>query len=123
MQPPEPNPHPTQVLQQQAQALRAIAQQPDLDVTQLRTALAATQHYFQTQVLTADLSAASPLAANQVRSIHTEINRTLRLLGMDAMFLYAAKKSATQQQRLTQMGDRIDTLLGFCAVLLGQPPE
>lgn len=44
------------------------------------------------------------------QSYLTEFHRQLRLLGSDLAFLKAARQSATQTQRLAQIGDRLQAL-------------
>jgi translation initiation factor IF-2 len=86
------------------------------------------QQLFQ-QIIALDLEGLDPADVSKVQSYQTEINKQLRLLGMDVMFLRAARQSATAQQRQTQMGDRINLLVRYCDALLktdqpeSNPPE
>jgi len=74
------------------------------------------QQFYQTQLLPTLL--ASPSAEGLV-TYQTEINRALRLLGMDVSFLQSAKNSLTLQKRQAQMQQRLTTLLEFCRGLQG----
>jgi hypothetical protein len=53
-----------------------------------------------------------------VQSYQTEINKQLRLLEMDLMFLKTARQAATLEQRWSGMGDRIHLLTLYCDALL-----
>ena len=74
------------------------------------------QQFYQTQLLPTLL--ASPSAEGLV-TYQTEINRALRLLGMDVSFLQSAKNAVTLQKRQAQMRQRLNTLLEFCRGLQG----
>lgn len=84
-----------------------------------RQAFARAQQAFQ-DILSLNPEELSPDVAAQVQSYQTEMNRLLRLLGMDVMFLQAARQSATTDQRRQQLGDRIGQLQQFCAAVLGE---
>lgn len=71
---------------------------------------------FQQQA--AQTEALRPELESRVRSYQTEINKQLRLLGADFTFLKAARQAHTQQQRRTQIGDRLQVLIGYCDALL-----
>lgn len=77
-----------------------------------------TQQRFQSQLLpTASADGGQQV---QIQPILTEMNRTLRLLGMDVAFLQAARQSTKVQQRQKQMCDRITQLQNFCIGLQRQ---
>ncbi|WAL60174.1 heterocyst frequency control protein PatD [Thermocoleostomius sinensis] len=65
---------------------------------------------------------AQGLTAN-VQTYQTEMSRLMRLLGMDILFLKAARQSATTQQRLQQASDRVAQLLQYCEGILGMENE
>jgi len=56
----------------------------------------------------------------KVQSYQTEINKQLRLLKIDLMFLKSARQPATSEQRWKMMGDRLHLLLVYCDALLSQ---
>ncbi|MEM6520510.1 MAG: heterocyst frequency control protein PatD [Cyanobacteria bacterium P01_C01_bin.70] len=95
----------------QLEALRSMTQGRNIDGRSLQQHFLEAQQLYQTQLL--PLMAASPAAAGFV-SYQTEINRALRLLGLDVAFLQSAKQSLTQQKRQSQMLERLNTLLEFC---------
>jgi hypothetical protein len=64
-----------------------------------------------------------PQQVARVQSYQTEINRQFRLLGMDLMFLRAARQSATETQRRQQVSDRIDSLMQYCEALIERREE
>jgi hypothetical protein len=54
----------------------------------------------------------------RIHSVLVEINKQMRLLGMDAMFLKTARQRETVQGRVGQIRDRIPLLMNYCTVLL-----
>ncbi len=109
--------------QQALEQLRLAAAQPIGDSVSLKSDVAELQLLFQDQILglsTTDL----PVDVEQrVQSYQVEMNKQLRLLGMDAMFLQAARQAVTREQRRNQMNDRIGVLLRYCEALLGTGKE
>lgn len=51
-----------------------------------------------------------PDQVSRLRSIQTEINKEMRLLNADVIFLNTAKQPTTIQQRQQQIGDRLQSL-------------
>jgi hypothetical protein len=51
-------------------------------------------------------------------SIHVEINKQLRLLKTDCLFLRSAKQPHIVNQRLQQMADRLVLLERYCEMIL-----
>jgi len=95
------------------------------DRLQLQAMFAATQTYFQQQILSPDPAGLEPgiLEPNdaaRVRSFQVEINKQLRLLSADLMFLQTARLPGTQSQRRQQIGDRLALLLRYCEGILGE---
>ncbi len=113
---------PYQTLQQQvAEVNRAIAENNNpasLKTTDLKATVADLQTFFQTDIRRLDLEVLDPAVAHQVQSFNVEIDKQLRLLSMDVMFLQAAKQPSTTEQRLNQMRDRLTLLLRYCHGLL-----
>jgi hypothetical protein len=56
----------------------------------------------------------------KAQSYQTEINKQLRLLKIDLMFLKASRQAATSEQRWAMMGDRLHLLTLYCDTLLSQ---
>jgi hypothetical protein len=99
-------------------ACRTIVQGPETDGPALRAQLLQVQQFFQEQVGPLDLADLDGAIAPRVQAVRTEMQKELRLLVMDGMFLQAARQSATQQQRQAQLGDRLEKLAGYCQVLV-----
>lgn len=76
------------------------------------------QHFFQSQVANLNPDLLSPEVRSRVGSYQTEVNKQLRLLGTDLMFLKSARQASTAEQRRTQIRDRLETLIGYCKALL-----
>lgn len=90
--------------------LHTSANQANIDGLSLQQEFLAIQQLYQQQLLPTLMAAdsAAPLMTYQ-----TEINRSLRLLGVDVTFLQTAKNSITRQKRQVQMQQRLKTLLDF----------
>jgi hypothetical protein len=56
----------------------------------------------------------------KTRSYQTEINKQLRLLKIDLMFLKSARQAATTEQRWKLMDDRLHLLSVYCEALLSK---
>lgn len=100
------------------QQLQADAKHTEPDMLKLRQSFEDAQQFFGQQVVNLDTSAIDPRIASRVRSYHTEIDKQLRLLGVDIMFWQAARQPETANKRQTQITARIQTLIGYCEALL-----
>lgn len=83
------------------------------DFGELRQSHQKAQQFFQQQILTLE-----PVDNYQIRSYQTEISKQLQLLGMDVIFLQAAKVPETAANRQKQLCDRLPTLLKYCNAIL-----
>lgn len=86
--------------------------------TTLQTAIQQLQQGFQTQILSLDSHELPPALEHQVQSYQVEMDKQLRLLRMDGLFLQAARQPATVGQRQQQVSDRLNTLIRYCDALL-----
>lgn len=100
------------------ESFRMIVQVPTADGATLQGALLQVQQFFQQQVGPLELAELESAIAPRVQAVRTEMQKELRLLTMDVMFLQAARQSATQQQCQKQLGDRLEKLAGYCQVLV-----
>jgi len=98
------------------ETLETSIQVANVNCRSLQQQFLQAQQFYQTQLLPTLL--ASPSAEGLV-TYQTEINRALRLLGMDVSFLQSAKNAVTLQKRQAQMRQRLNTLLEFCRGLQG----
>lgn len=76
------------------------------------------QQFFQTKILTLNTDELPSGVGQRMQSYQVEIDKQLRLLGMDVMFLQAARKAGTGEQRRKQVSDRVLTLIRYCDALL-----
>lgn len=76
------------------------------------------QQYFQTQVATLEVDGLAPALQSQLGSYCTEINKQLRLLATDWLFLSAARQPQRIEQRKVQIRERLQLLLTYCDALL-----
>ncbi|GAB4230869.1 MAG: hypothetical protein Kow0049_12910 [Stanieria sp.] len=54
----------------------------------------------------------------QVKSLYTEICREFKLLTTDLLFLRASRQTATKEERLTSIRDRITKLIAYIEAIL-----
>lgn len=102
-------------LDAQLTALTVALQCPNPDARGLQTQFLTLQQGIQQQVLPLAMEdTLAPETQLQIQPLLTEMNRTLRLLGMDVAFLQTAKQPLKVQQRQQQMGQRLEQLSGFC---------
>jgi hypothetical protein len=105
-------------LQQSLQSLFVIIKPTDLNPTAVQVGIAQVQTFFQQQILSRDFSYLESADEFQIQGVVVEINKQLRMLSTDAMFLKAARQPDTAAQRLQQIDDRINTLIRYCNILL-----
>lgn len=102
-------------LDAQLTALTAALQQSNPDTRVLQSQFLTLQQAVQQAVLPLAMEdTLAPATRSQIQPLLTEMNRTLRLLGMDVAFLQTAKQPLKVQQRQQQMGQRLEQLSGFC---------
>lgn len=91
------------------QVLQALVLQANVDRQALNSHFLMVQQHYQQGLRPVLEEMQSPA----LTPYQTEINRSLRLLGMDVAFLQAAQKSPTVQKRQAQMEQRLKSLLDF----------
>lgn len=107
-----------QKFQQALEELLLSAAQEKADLVKLRETFAEVQQIFQSQIASLSSDDLDSATSARVQSYLTEIDKQLRLLGMDVMFLQAARRTETAQARLVQISDRLHTLIAYCQALL-----
>jgi hypothetical protein len=99
--------------------LKLTATQAKPDPAALIATLQEMQQFFQRQILALSWdNRVDPRVEQRVQSYQIEMNKQLKLMGTDVMFLQAARQSSTAQQRQVQISDRLNLLIGYCNVLL-----
>jgi hypothetical protein len=98
-------------LEPQANELVAFGASIQAEIAQL-------QKNFQEEILTLSLEILPAASAQQVQAFQVEMNKQLRLLNMDSMFLQVARQPTTIAQRQHQIRDRLKILIRYCALLL-----
>lgn len=91
--------------------LQAASVEPDFK--ELRQSYQKAQQFFLQQILTLE-----PVDNYQIRSYQTEIAKELQLIGMDVIFLQAARVPETSANRQKQLLNRLPTLLKYCNAIL-----
>ncbi|BAU10175.1 hypothetical protein LEP3755_06550 [Leptolyngbya sp. NIES-3755] len=92
----------------------------DLDFTdriELHQKIRSLQKFFQDEIQSIQSD------EYQVHSVLVEINKQMRLLSMDGMFLQTARQANTIETRVKQIRDRIKLLAQYCLVILGTEPD
>lgn len=89
-----------------------LSLQSATEIADFKQELLSLQKIFQTQI--------QPIQSEHypVRSLLVEINKQMRLLSMDALFLQTARQPQTLQQRIGQMHDRLNLLTKYCEGIL-----
>lgn len=114
---------PYQTLYQQAQILLQAMPSDPTDPqlrAKLATNLAQLQQLFQ-QGLPIETPAETPAENNlseKLQPLQIEINKQMRLLETDAIFLKAARQPMTVEQRCQQIRTRVSLLLRYCEAIL-----
>lgn len=105
-----------QILEQ----MRPLAVSVAIESMALGACATELQQLFRSQILSLPKGELSLTLQHQVQAYHVEIDKQLRLLSMDVLFLQAARQAATVEQRLGQVRDRLDTLQRYCEALTEQ---
>ena len=102
---------------QQFQTTIAALLAENLDQLKFIEKLRSLHKIFQTEI--------QPIQSDnyQTHSVLVEINKQMRLLQMDGMFLQTARRSETVQSRIGQVLDRAKLLTQYCAVILATEPD
>ncbi|MBW4541826.1 MAG: heterocyst frequency control protein PatD [Myxacorys chilensis ATA2-1-KO14] len=116
------------------QSFRGVVEQLQMKISQLgqkrddqenesidlRPELISLQKIFQEDIRSLNIDALTNTEAHRVRSIWVEIDKQLRLLGMDVAYVRAAKQPETLQQRVEQVKGRLEMLIVYCGALLSE---
>lgn len=105
-------------LKQALEQLQKTAAQDNLDRAALVAEYKKVQQFFGNQIMTTDNSELESSETPAEQSYLTEIHKQLRMLGTDVTFLQASRQPATATARQTAAIERINTLIGYCGVLL-----
>lgn len=95
---------------------QAVAAKPDAQ--SLRQSFLNAQQFFGQQIVSLDNNDLEPADEPRVRSYQTEISKQLQLLGMDVMFLQAARQQQTATLRQNQIHLRLQTLISYCDAIM-----
>ncbi|MGF1499797.1 MAG: heterocyst frequency control protein PatD [Elainellaceae cyanobacterium] len=114
---PEPHQSHYRTLRQSLEELAGVVANPTSDGAAIDNLLQTIQQQAQ-PLMAADLNSLDGAIAPRLRSYRTEINKQLRLLGTDVLFLKTSRQPQTSQQRREQMGDRLQQIIGYCTASL-----
>lgn len=105
-------------LQEKLESLSDRLDQSPKDVASLFEVGQEVQSYFQSKILPLPTAELIPQQEIHLRSLQTEIHRTLRLILTDLLFLKTAKTLAIQTQKRQILCDRLALALGYCQQLI-----
>jgi hypothetical protein len=97
--------------------LKATLAEDGLNIGELKLAVAELQDHFQSEIWPLGINSLDPSLGHQLQAVNVEIDKQLRLLTMDVMFLQASRQSTTIEQRQGQIRDRLTTLIRYCHAL------
>lgn len=109
--------HTFQRFQTEIESLDQTLNTTELDRAVLHQKIRSLQQIFQEEI--------QPIQSEdyQTHSVLVEINKQMRLLGMDGMFLQTARQAETFETRLEQVRDRVKRLVSYCSAILGTEPD
>lgn len=91
----------------------AIASEPP-EPDQIENQNRKVQQVYQDRIVNLITESIDEAIASRWRSLHTEVNRSFRLLQTDIIFFKASRQKQTTQQRLTNCLTRIEQLINYC---------
>lgn len=112
----ESHQHAFQEFQQQLHQIQTLMADEEISPVNLRTSVLKIVQLFQQQICSLELNGGD--LAGEIQAIQTEINKQLRLLETDVIFLRAARHANTIQQRKQQACDRLTILQRYCDAVL-----
>ena len=83
------------------------------DQSIIQTSWYSLQQFAQEKLLSLTEDGLAESRVQQWRSLQTEIQRELRLLNTDILFLAAARQPKTKELKLQSIGDRLTRLIQF----------
>ncbi len=106
-----------QLFQITIDSLDQMLDSTDLDRSKLDQTLRSLQKFFQKEI--------QPIQSDdyQTHSVLVEVNKQMRLLSVDAMFLQTARQTETIANRIGQIRDRIKLLANYCTAILATEPD
>lgn len=107
-----------QAFSQRLLALEELVSQPECDCAALKSEALDIQKFFQTQISSLDLDVLEMDVGQRSSAVQVEMDKQLRLLNLDVMFLQTARRSTTQDQRMQQIKERLKILINYCQGLL-----
>ena len=84
----------------------------------VRSEFSALSSWFEVHLAPLDDRSLDSAISARWQSVQTEILREFKLLSTDILFLAAAKKNLTQQQRQKSIESRLSKLIGYCQIML-----
>lgn len=98
--------------------LENLLNQSPLELTQIEKRFQEAEQCFRKQVISLTVEDLESTFVPRWQSLHTEMQRTFRLLNTDFLFLRSAKQSVTKEKRLEIIGDRLNNLSNYCRLIL-----
>lgn len=88
------------------------------DTADIEQVFQSMQQIFQAQVLNLGSDELDLEISSRWQSLQTEMQRSMRLLSTDMVFLRSSRQAATSEQRLATVRDRTQKLIDYCQAML-----
>jgi hypothetical protein len=92
----------------------------EIDMMAINTIYNQGQEIFKSKILRVKLDELDCNAIILIQSAQTEINKNLRLLGTELLFLASSRQAGTTQKRLDKVQRIIEQLIGYCQAVIKQ---
>ncbi len=100
--------------------LQKQVREKDIDMMAINTIYNQGQDIFKGKILSVKLDDLDCNAIILIQSAQTEINKNLRLLGTELLFLASSRQAGTTQKRLDKVQRQIEQLIGYCQAIIKQ---
>ncbi|MGB5595617.1 MAG: heterocyst frequency control protein PatD [Crocosphaera sp.] len=100
--------------------LQKQVREKDIDMMAINTIYNQGQDIFKGKILSVKLDDLDCNAIILIQSAQTEINKNLRLLGTELLFLASSRQAGTTQKRLEKVQGIIEQLIGYCQAIIKQ---
>ncbi len=100
--------------------LQKQVREKNIDMMAINKIYEQGQEIFESKILGVKLDELDCNAIILIQSAQTEINKNLRLLGTELLFLASSRQAGTTQKRLEKVQGIIEQLIGYCQAVTTQ---
>jgi hypothetical protein len=109
---------PTEQILMWQQLFTLLSNLPTDSISELQVSLSLAIEFFESEILTQNITLLPDPLAGKMRSYLTESHRLFRLLSMDVMFIASARNLTTIQHRRQAYQDKLNLLLQYCQAII-----